>query len=98
MPTITINISNVKENNNGSSVSFTATDTSNKVIERTLQRSDINSWPEFAEWLINQDKPDYRLLPDKEVSLEITFHNETEVDPESGEEIVTRLVDGVVVT
>lgn len=91
MPTITIQISNVKQKQ--SIITFTATDTNNRVIERVLDRSDIDNWTEFAQWLINQDTPDYELLPDKEKSLAITFH--TEPDSEGNP---VRVVDNVVVT
>ncbi len=73
MPTINVQISNVKRKKNN--ISFTAT-SNNKVIERTLNIADIDSWPDFAAWLVNQE-PDFVLVPDKEKSLSITFHAET---------------------
>lgn len=91
MPTVNIQISNVKQKQ--SIIHFTATDTNNRVIERTLDRTDIDNWTEFATWLINQDAPDYELLPDKEKSLAITFHTETDSEGNT-----VRVVDDVVVT
>ncbi len=95
MPTINIQISNVKQKQ--SIITFIATDENDRVIERVLDRSDINDWTDFANWLINQE-PDFELLPDKEKSLSITFHTETVTDPETGSEATIRVVDGVVVT
>lgn len=91
MPTIDIEISNIKRVKNN--ISFTAT-TGNKVIERTIDFNTVDSWQEFAEWLINQE-PDYQLLPDKEKRLSITFHSETVFDPESNTEAQIKVVDNV---
>ncbi len=94
MPTITVQISNIKRVKNN--ISFIAT-TGSKVIERTLDFSTVDSWQEFAEWLINQE-PDYTLLKGKEKSLSITFHNEAFVDPDTKNESTLRIVDNVDVT
>lgn len=73
MPTINVQISNIKRK--GNNVHLTITDSLNRVIERTLNRDDINNWNDFATWLVNQS-PDYELVPDKEKNLSITFHTE----------------------
>lgn len=95
MPTINVQISNVKQKQD--IITVTATDENNKVITRTLQRTDIDSWDDFANWLVNQTS-DYQLLPDKEKQLEITFHTETVIDPISGLESTIKVVDDVIVT
>lgn len=95
MSTIDIQISNVvrvKDN-----VTFIAVDDNNRAIKRTLNIDLVDSWDNFADWLINQN-PDYEVLPEKEKSLNITFHNEISVDPETGEETTFRVVDNVIVT
>ncbi len=96
MPTINIQISNVKQKQ--TIITFTATDENNQVIERVLDRTDIDSWTDFSTWLLNQNSPDYELLPDKEKNLSITFHTETVIDPEFGTESTIKVVDDVVVT
>lgn len=95
MPTISVQISNVKQKQN--IITVTATDENNKVVTRTLQRTDIDNWTDFANWLVNQT-PDYQLLPDKEKQLEITFHAEVSIDPVTGIEVSTNVVDDVIVT
>ena len=92
MPTITVNITDVKRK--GNNIQLTAQQ-GNKVIYRTLDRSSVDSWDDFANWLINQE-PDFELLPEKNKTLEITFHTET-VDTELGE-VTVKVLDGVVVT
>jgi len=94
MPTVNIQISDVKRIKDN--VSFIAT-SNNKVIERTLDISDVDTWLVFSDWLINQD-PDFNLDPDKEKSLDITFHVETGIDPETGNEFTFRVADGVIVS
>lgn len=93
MPTVNIQISNVRciKNNTSFIAIF-----NNKAIERTLNINDIDNWQDFASWLINQI-PDYELLPNKEKLLNITFHSENVIDPETGIEMTTKVVDNVVV-
>jgi len=95
MPTINVQISNIKQKQN--IITVTVTDENNRVVNRTIDRNDIDSWTGFANWLINQ-QPDYQLLPDKEKQLDITFHTETVIDPTSGLESTIKIVDDVIVT
>lgn len=95
MPTTDIQINNAIQTKNN--VTFIAIDESNGVIKRTLNIDLVDNWNDFASWLINQN-PDYEILPEKEKNLSITFHTETEIDPETGEEGTVRIVDNVVVT
>ncbi len=94
MPIVNIQISDVKRVKDN--VSFIAT-SGNDVIERTLNINTVDGWQDFAGWLIGQ-QADYNLMPNKEKSLSITFHTETVIDPETGEEATIRVVDNVIVT
>lgn len=94
MPVINIQISDVKRDRDN--ITFQAT-TGNKVIQRTLNINDVDNWQDFANWLINQ-QPDFELMPDKEKSLSIEFHTEAIIDPETGTESTTKVVDEVIVT
>lgn len=98
MPTVNVQIGDIRRK--GNNVHLVVTDlSSNKVVERTLNKDDINNWDDFASWLVNQDY-DYELLPDKEKSLSITFHTETiNVEGPTGEiiSVTVRVVDGVIV-
>lgn len=95
MPTINIQISDVKRIKDN--VLFQAIADNDDTIERTLEFELINNWNDFAGWLINQES-DYTILPAREKNLAITFHMETVIDPETGEESVIKIVDNVIVT
>lgn len=89
MPIIDIQITDVKRVKDN--IAFKAV-SGNNVIERTLNFNDIDNWTDFADWLINQST-DYVLVPNKEKSLSITFHTETD-----SEGNVIRIVDNVAVS
>jgi len=95
MPTVNIQISDAKRIKNN--VTFLAVADNDDAIERTLEFDLVDNWTDFADWLINQ-QPDYKMLPAKEKSLAITFHTETVIDPESGEEGTIKVIDNVIVT
>ena len=96
MPTIQVDLIEVKERPNTNNVIITAMQ-GDRIITREIDRSEFDTWEKFADWLINQE-PEFILLPDKEKSLGITFHIETVTDPETGIETTIRVVDEVVVT
>lgn len=91
MPTITVNVTNVRRQPNSDIVEFTAT-YNDQVIERRIFLSEFGTWDDFANWLVNQT-PDFVLELDKEKTLDITFHTETGPEGET-----VRVVDSVVVT
>lgn len=102
MPTIQVQLSNVKRNlqpdgTPTNNVSFVAIviGTQNKQIIRNIDVSNIDTWEDFATWLIVQE-PEFVLMPAKEKLLEITFHTETAVD-DFGEEAPTMVLDDVTV-
>ena len=91
MPTIQIDLTEVKQRPNTNNVIFTAHQ-DDRVITREIDLSEFDTWGKFADWIINQE-PEFVLLPDKEKSLEIEFH--VEIDPET--EASYRVVDSVTV-
>lgn len=94
MPTVQVQLSDVKQRRETNNVLFTATDNQNRQIVREIDATDIDTWTAFAEWMILQDV-EFITLPDKEKLLEITFHTETVTDPETGEEVTVRVLDSV---
>ena len=96
MPTIQVQLSDVKRRRNSNNILFTATDNLNRQIVREIDISDIDTWQKFARWLITQE-PEFVTLPEKEKSLSITFHTETNTDPETGQEYSIRVLDDVTV-
>jgi hypothetical protein len=87
MPTITVQITEVKRVQNN--IIFTARQGDN-VITREVDVGEFDTWLKFAQWIVNQ-APDFVLQPDKQKSVDITFHTVT--NPETG--LVTRVVDSV---
>lgn len=97
MPTVTIDVIRVdKLASDNLIVEIEAVQNSNRIV-RTIDLDDYSSWSDFASWLINQT-PDRTSQDDWRRSLEITFHTETVIDPETGEESTTRVVDEVTVS
>lgn len=98
MPTIQVQLSDVKRQRGSTNIKFTATDNLNRQIVRMIDEGEFDdlTWANFAEWLIQQDV-EWELLPEKEKSLEITFHQETNTDPETGQDYTVRVLDGVTV-
>lgn len=94
MPTIQVDLIEVKEHPGTDNVIFTALQ-GDRIITREIDRSEFDTWEIFADWLINQG-PQFVLLPEKQKSLEISFHFETVVDPEVGE-VTIKVLDSVVV-
>lgn len=88
MPTTIIQIVEAKRVKNN--ITLTAKQGDN-VITREIDVSEFDTWQKFAQWVINQ-APDFVLLPDKQKTLTITFHNETQ------EGVIVRIVDNVVIT
>lgn len=76
MPTIQVDLIEVKQRPKTNNVIFTATQ-ADKIITREIDVSEFDTWAKFAEWLINQE-PEFIRLPDKEKSLSITFHVDEE--------------------
>lgn len=95
MPTVQVDLIEVKERAGTDNVIFTAYQ-GNKVITREIDHSEFDTWETFANWLLSQE-PQFVLLPEKEKSLEISFHFETIVDPETGQEITVKVLDSVTV-
>lgn len=96
MPTVTIDVVRVdKLPNDNRIVEIEAVQNSNKIV-RTIDLDDYSSWDEFATWLVNQT-PDRTSQDDWRRSLEIDFHTETVIDPETGIESTVRVVDEVAV-
>jgi len=98
MPTIQVQLSDVKRQRGSTNIKFTATDNLNRQVERMIDEAEFEdlTWTNFAEWLIQQNV-EWELLPDKEKQLEITFHTETVTDPKTGIESTIRVLDGVTV-
>jgi len=94
MPTIQVDLTEVKQRRGSNNILFTATDSLNRQIVREIDASNIETWPEFATWLISQE-PEFIRLADKEKSLSITFHTETLTDPETGAKSTIRVLDSV---
>lgn len=97
MPTIQVQLSDVKRQRGSTNIKFTATDNNNRQIERMIDEAEFDdlTWTSFAKWLIQQDV-EWELLPEKEKSLEIKFHQET-IEDEFGNEITVRVLDSVTV-
>lgn len=93
MPTVQIEIKEARKRDDNT-VSFLAVN-GNDIIDRTIDRATIDNLDALAEWIINQN-PDYTLLPNKNITLEITFHTESEPD-ENGNMLSYRVVDSVTV-
>lgn len=98
MPTIQVQLSDVKRQRGSTNIKFTATDNNNRQIERTIDEAEFDdlTWTSFAKWLIQQNV-EWELLPEKEKSLEIKFHQETLTDPETSQEYTVRVLDSVTV-
>lgn len=96
MPTIQVQLKDVKRQRGSTNVKFTATDNLNRQVERMIDESEFEdlTWTNFAEWLIQQNV-EWELLPEKEKSLEIIFHQETVADPETGQDYTVRVLDSV---
>jgi hypothetical protein len=95
MPTIQVDLIDVRQKLDTSNVTFTAK-LGDDIIVREIDTDDFASWEVFANWLINQ-KPEFIQLPDKEKSLSIEFHTEVVTDPETGEDATVRVLDNVTV-
>jgi len=96
MPTVTIDVIKVsKLPGQNRIVEIEAVQAENSII-RTIDLDDYSSWQEFATWLVNQT-PDRISQDGWRRSLEITFHTETIIDPETGAESIIRVVDDVTV-
>lgn len=93
MPTIQVDLIEVKERPNTDNIILTARQ-ENKIITREIDRGAFDTWEIFADWLINQE-PELVMLPDKEKSLSIVFHTETVIDPETGQSSIIKVVDSV---
>lgn len=98
MPTLQVQLSDVKRQRGSTNIKFTATDSNNRQLERMVDEAEFEdlTWNNFAKWLIQQDV-EWELLPDKEKKLEIIFHAETVTDPETGAEVTVRVLDSVTV-
>jgi hypothetical protein len=101
MPTIQVQLSDVKQGRRSdgtltNNVIFTATTSQGLQLTSEIDLSDIDTWPAFATWLLQQSPP-FKVLPDKEKLIEITFHVETGTNPETGAEYSLRVFDGVTV-
>lgn len=75
MPTIQVQLSDVKRQRGSTNVKFKATDNLNRQIERMIDEAEFSTWNAFVDWLLNQNV-EWELLPDKEKLLEIEFHIE----------------------
>lgn len=93
MPTIQVDLIEVKQRFNTNNVIFTAKQ-DNKIITREIDIGEFDTWEVFANWIINQE-PEFVLLPSKEKSLDITFHFEDVSDPLTGAIATIRVVDNV---
>jgi hypothetical protein len=90
MPTIQVDLIEVKQRLGTDNVVFTAKQ-GDSIITREIDISEFDTWETFADWLINQE-PQFVLLPEKEKSLSIEFHTEIIEDE------TVRILDSVIAT
>lgn len=97
MPTVIIDVVKVDKLPGLSRVIEIEAIQGNNSIIRTISLDDFATWEEFATWLVNQT-PDRTGQPDWRRSLEVTFHAQTVIDPDTGAESTIRVVDSVTVS
>ena len=93
MPTIQVDLIEVKQRFNTNNIVFTAKQ-DDKIITREINVGEFDTWEIFADWLINQE-PEFILLPNKVKSLDITFHLEEIANSEMSITTTIRVVDNV---